>query len=312
MNVNEDQLALMCVDEISMPKGREDPFGQSAYGELRGYFEKLRLSEEFEFVTGTDEQVISHFRRFVFTKAKDRLYELLQQADAGLSRILRSIKELEKKGGGFVIVERFGTDYIVPSFCDPLEHLDSMPSDELAYHFFAEAKKKERTPEFMKTVLKILSDQAEYRRRVSLDIVLAIFRRVHGDERDFLIDPSRLYCEESNTEIAIPSRRPSIVEEVPRVVENACCKVKKERQNFYVGNRGVTMAMYDSYFEALKRYVCAKLMNGGKAKFSLYESLSSVVPDLSMEEYRASHKNQLEYLQRLTYGLAVKRLKQME
>jgi hypothetical protein len=67
--------------------------------------------------------------------------------------------------------------------------------------------------------------------------------------------------------------------------------------------------VFEKYFQVIDTSLRQQLISNDGDEFSYFDSLKSLMPELTKEKYRKHHKSHLEYLRRLTYNEAVKQLR---
>lgn len=108
---NDADVAYECISDLF----RQDEKGTIL--QVAAYFEGIDCTH------ATDQELLIHLRRLVFSKVNYGLFRLLNEADPALGKILRNTRLACQTLQNFDVIERFGDPCLVPAMCDPLEHL---------------------------------------------------------------------------------------------------------------------------------------------------------------------------------------------
>ncbi|HLF15275.1 MAG TPA: hypothetical protein VI932_10345, partial [Bacteroidota bacterium] len=128
----------------------------------------------------TEAELMAHLRRLVFAKVNQGMFRIYNDIDPSLGRIIRNIKISIHALENFVIVNRFGEQYIVPAACDPLEHLPSIEPAMMQEELRQMAGKTETIPNLLARLSYCLREQEQHCRLVPLVQVALIFRSLYS------------------------------------------------------------------------------------------------------------------------------------
>lgn len=259
--------------------------------QLKVYFEGLALDEL------SDQALLSHLRRLVFSRVNQGLFRLYQEADPSLGKILRNIKLCIRALGNFDEVERFGELYIVPTSCDTLLHLEEPDLERVRAELSKRMRGDERIPELLARLSYYLRGQEVHSRLVPLVGIAQVFR--------LLFEETPI---ESVREDSIEQEL--LIREAMETIKRICTEERRNAYVKYVRKKKVTKDVLDSYFKVIEQKLIEVAINRDGDSFSLFEGIKSYYPNLSREEYRQRHKHILEYLARQTHQRVLKELQE--
>lgn len=283
IGLNVRDIAYDCIADLFQ---RDD---SGACVQLMVYFEGLPLDEL------SDQALLSHMRRLVFSRVNQGLFLLYQEADPSLGKILRNIKLCIRALGNFDEVERFGESYIAPSSCDTLLHLCEPDMEVIRKELRMQLRGNERIPDLLARLSRYLRGQEEHSRLVPLVSIAQVFRSLFEEAPAESIQAE--YVEQD-----------VLVREAKETVKRICLEEYQKSYAKYVGKKKVTPELFDSYFKVIEQKLFEVVVNRDGNSFSLFEGIKSYFPNLSREEYRRRHKNILEYLARQTHQRVLKEL----
>ncbi|MBI5475393.1 MAG: hypothetical protein HY964_01490 [Ignavibacteriales bacterium] len=260
------------------------------YIQLLSYFKGLPIT------TAKQEEVLAHLRRLVFSKVNQGIYRLYSEADPSLAKIIRNIKIAVNVLKNYDEVEKFGESSLVPSACNPLEHLPPIDKDLLEQRISAITTGRELVPELMAKLSLYLREQNEHCRVIPIVTVAILFRSIYNCRQDL---PNQVVMEDVEL----------IASDTSATIKNVCEDIKNKNQIKYVGEGKISEEMFEKYFIVLEEELREKFIGKNGHDFSLYESLKKLSPDLTKEDYKKNHRNKIEYLLKQVNKEAVKRLK---
>jgi hypothetical protein len=284
---NESDVAYECISDLF----RQD--GQGYVLQLKAYFEGIDTGRV------TDEELLAHLRRLVFSKVNFGLYRLLNEADPVLGKILRNVKLAAQTLQNFTIVDRFGEQCLVPAACPTLEHLPPPDQKEIEREFHRVADQTDHVPGLLAVLSRFLRQQHEARRIVPLmSVALAI--------KSFY---------EHQTEL--PAPQPDVLDEmhtndVRAIICDACNAVRSETSRKYINVKKVSPEDFDRYFLVIRQLLIDRIIEGNGEDEPLYDRLWRQMPDMTKQQYKTAHRARLEYLVRLTEARAKADLRRQE
>jgi len=283
--INLSDLGYDCIAEI---------FQQNADGrliQLEVYFASLQLDE------CTDEELLAHLRRLVFSKVNHGVFRLYNEADPMLARVLRNTKLAIASLGQFVEVERFGEQCIAPAMCDNLEHLPPLEREQIEQYLMTFSRGNESVPGLLAKVAMCLREQDTRCRVLPVFAVACALRTVYESR-------GRSSTPRPSTE----PDDPMLADDVLRVVNSACKNIRERFEKKYVG-RKLQPELFESYMQVIHGSLVDRFVSNDGEETSLYERLEGIVRGLSKEEYGKYHRSRLEYLSREAHDLTVQRLR---
>jgi hypothetical protein len=220
----------------------------------------------------SDEDLLTHLRRLICGRVNQSIFRIYNEMDPSLGKILRNMKLAVQALYNFDMVDRFGENCIIPSNCKSFEQLPVVDRAELESQLRKYANGSESIPELMAILSRYLREQTENSRIVPLTAVAFIFRSIYSNRID--METGETFIEDQ-----------FIVGDTTSIIQEVCSRMMSENEAKYV----------------------RKKKDGERSSF--YESLSSLIPGMTKEEYRKRHKAKIEYLARLTHRRAIKELK---
>jgi hypothetical protein len=278
-----DDLAYDCIAELF----RQDTSG--FYIQLQSYFAGISIA------TVSDEELLSHLRRLVFSKVNHGVFRLCSEADPSLARILRNMKLAMQSLRQWIEVDRFGEPCMLPGMTETLEHLPPFERDELTTALENAVTGKELIPELLGKLARVLREQHACSRIIPFMTVGMVIRACY--ERKAL--PATEVTAEG-TEIPI---------DLQAIVRDACRATRIGVAEKYLAREKVTGDQLDLYFAVIERELYGRYANDGHAHASLFEILRDLRPEITKHDYIRRHRNRLEYLLKLVRNRAAGALK---
>jgi hypothetical protein len=281
---NYRDLAYDCIAEL---------FQQGENGSLlqiRAYFQGIDRAGS------SDQELLTHLRRIVFTKVNHGVVRFYGEADPDLGKILRNIRLSIQALRNFTVVERFGETFLLPAFSPSLENLPPFGREELERTLRGDARADDHVPAMLAHLSRLLRGQHEHSRLVSLTTVALTIKSIYfTPER---VDPGHVAVED-----------PFTVSEILTLVQSACSEVLGRMAAEYVDSGKVEREMFRKYTLVVEKNVALRFTGEESDGHSLFCGLKSLVPSLSEAEYRVTHRARLEYLSRLAYKRSVEILR---
>ena len=131
---NYRDLAYDCIAEL-FQQGEDGSLLQ-----IRAYFQGIDRE------AASDQELLTHLRRIVFTKVNHGVVRFYGEADPDLGKILRNIKLSIQVLCNFTVVERFGDTFLLPAFSPPLEDLPPFGREELESELRKDARRDDHVP----------------------------------------------------------------------------------------------------------------------------------------------------------------------
>ncbi len=291
LNLNHISL---CVEDLALDCVA-DLFSRNSEG---GFVQLQVYLRGTEVEKMADEELMAYMRRLIFAKVNQGIFRIYHDVDPSLSRLIRNIKISIHALENFMVVDRFGESFIVPTACDPLEHLPLIEAAALQEALRQTVGKSETVPNLMAHLSRYLREQDEYCRLVPLVQVALIFRSLYSATQVEDATPS-------DAEMA------ATVSDATEVISRTCRWVRDRAQKKYVESGKVCAEMFAHYFTVVETALLHTIVDRDGDDVHYYDELSKLVPGLSKEEYRINHKSKIEYLGRITHRRALKELKKI-
>jgi len=248
---------------------------------LKAYFESISIDELSE------EALLGHLRRLVFSRVNQGLFRIYNELDPGLGKILRNIKIALHSQGNFAELEKFGEPYIVPNFCDPLLHLPELLEDELTNRLRKTCSASDRIPKLLAKLNSLLRIERDCSRAVRLMSVAYALRSFYSHSQ-------------LNT-ISLPEVDQTLLtDDAIRTIHQSCERMKKLNFPQYVLKKKVTLRQFNLYFAAIEDQLREECIGRENEDGSLFDKLKNHQMRLTKGQYIRYHKNILEYLLRST------------
>jgi len=277
-------LAYDCIAEL-FEQGED-----GALLQIRAYFQGIDRA------AASDDHLLTHLRRIVFTKVNHGIVRFYTEADPELGKILRNIRLSVQALHNFTVIERFGDACLLPAFAPSLEHLPPFDREELEAQLRRNARPGDHVPSVLAHLSWFLLSQSDRSRIVPLTAVALAIKSLYltpGAE-----EPDHVLAED-----------PFTVSDIMTLVRAACREVLARMASEYVGSGKVEREMFRKYTEVIEKNVALRFTGEESDGHSLYACLHAMIPSLSETEYRSRHRARLEYLARLAYKRSVELLR---
>ncbi|MEW5798412.1 MAG: hypothetical protein AB1728_05355 [Bacteroidota bacterium] len=262
----------------------------NAFIALSAYFSAFDISAL------SDAELFSHLRRLVFTKVNDGIVRLYHDSDPALSRIIRNVRLAVHALGNYTELERFGELYLAPTQCDPLEHLPKYDEQTLEKLLAAEVRGIENVLEIVGKLARMLREQHDYARMVSVLQVALTIRSLYA-RKAMISTVGNDFTQDRNEQ------------RIKEAMHSAVDRIRQRFHSQYVNKGKMNDATYLIYFNVIKSRLEYMIVSGSSDGQSLYAALKSHLPDLSVEEYKAQHRSRLEYLFKLSCDEVAKEIR---
>lgn len=284
LSVKIEDIALDCIADLF----RRDERGSLI--QIRSYFEGIDYQEM------TEGELLRHLRRLVFSKTNQGIFQVYNEIDPQLGKILRNIKIAVRALQNFTEVDRFGESCIVPAMCDTLAHLPSIEKEDLERNLRFAVNGGENVPSLLAKLSLFLRQQEEYCRVVPFMTVALAFRAIYAQY-------------ENRTSVRPEAEDAMLSTDVRTVIGDICQSLKKQSVRQYVHEKAVDGVVYERYFDIIQKHLELKLMGNGGEGFSFFSQLKKTFPGLTMEEYHKHHRSKIDYLAGVAYRKVVQQLR---
>jgi hypothetical protein len=250
--------------------------------ELEAYFSEGRALEIL------DEQEAEHYyRRLVFSQLNEGIYRLYRENDPVLGRIIRNLKIAAQATPELKQFERLGQTYCYTCREDERnDHLTEYPIDEIQTELALVSHKKENTEEYLRKFFDILNHQQNYRRFYALiDIAIVI---------------KRIYVQRGTTvQEMVSVDELSLRHDLENTLQRSTLELKQSLHRRYVEAGKIPLPVFQCYTKALEDIIFDVFANNDGSDHSHADYLKKYIPDLTVQEYRKTHRTHFEYMVRL-------------
>ncbi len=281
LDLNTSDFAFDCIADL-FSSAQENRFPH-----FQAYFAAYRLESMSE------EEVLSHLRRLVFSTASHGIFRLYNEVDPTLGKILRNIKLALEHFTSLVIFERFGDRYLTPSEGNRAAFMTPLEIDEIELGLRRCLRGTENIPFMLGKLALFLQEQPVSSRAALLSSVGVVFRNIYMSPSD-----SNLVGLEDKL----------VMDELADVIHGSVDKVQVKMIRRYADGKKVDASLLHIYFEVIEKKLMLTLSGDGQDK-GLREILSEYLEGMSDTDYQTLHKSRLEYLSRLAGDEVVVRLK---
>lgn len=286
--LSERDIAIDCIAELY---GREEDNKLSG---LSGYFQSQGIEIEEE----TDEVLLIHIRKLIFTTVNDNLFRMYNEIDPAVGKILRNLKNAVGKSAEFRMVESFGEHYLVMATCDPLAHLPTIDDATLEQEISGILAGADDIPELLKLLAGVMSSQDSFQRRIRLMSLAALIKAGYR-------------------KMAAPGGetvRPDTVgllDDARRTIHEECRKISDTLESRYVGKGKMSSETFRCYMKAIEQVLISDFLDSGEGSMTYFEALHAQLPELTTMAYRDDHRTIFEYLAKMAKDAVRRKLKEM-
>jgi hypothetical protein len=269
-------LAFDCISDLF---ARDD---EGRYKALESYF------SAYDVAAFSDEEAYFHIQRLSFTRVRNGLFRLYSEMDPQLAHVLRNVKVAVRTLGIFTELDRLSESCLIPSLCEPAEQLPQVEAADLSDWLSREATGKEFIPELLGKLAMNLRKQREFSRIVPIVTIGLAIRSFYKEKEIPQLAEASTIIDESAFDAA-------------EAIDEACKALREKTVSKYVHRGKVSKEVFDLYFRVIAQMLELRFISHDGSAFQLSESFIKLVPGMSLQEYRAQHKNKLEYLARLAH-----------
>lgn len=263
---------------------------------LREYFSGERDIDKI-----SEKLIIYHFSILIHSKLNDGIYRLYSENDPVLNNIIRNLKRAVSLDEKYKKYNRFGKTYIYTCQIEERhDHLPEIPLNELESLIMSEyftTNNKRECKNFLELVFAILNENQEYRRFYSLIDLAVIFKS--------LFTRKKVPVEEI---IFVPEEM--IISNIPMLIEKKIIELEITLKIRYIKTNKLNETQFMNYFSAVSD-ILYDIYNEEVDDNRYYEYLQRYLPDLKYEDYRKNHRNQFEYMVRISKKYVNQYFKQM-
>ena len=263
--------------------------------EFRRYVE----SKEIPIDNLSNEALMVHMYKLVYTAVNDNIFKMYNEADPVLGKIIRNLKYAAEHSTEFKLIEQFDTQFLLLSPYDPLLHRRTMSDEFLEQEVFSIMSENHETEKILARLAEVLRSQDVYQRKIRL-LALAVTMK-NGYERF------------RSQEIAEAATMDSFSEQhdYRTIIHEACSAISREMKSRYVDKGKVDQQTFFYYMKAVERTLLSEFSQDHEQRLSYFDALQHELPLMKKEEYADRHRTMFEYLAKLTKERARKMLKNL-
>lgn len=243
----------------------------------------------------TDEELLIHLRRLVFSHVNHGIFRLYNEVDPSLGKVLRNIKMALQQFHSLVMIERFGVPCLGPSDGDLMLQFRSLEPEELESGLRSYLRGTENIPFMLGKLALFFHERSDVSRVVPLSLVGVVFRSIYASRT------------ENEAPVEVVGERMEI-DGLAVIVRSAVEKTREKMAGQYLRKRRIDPALLDTYFAVIEKRLNLTFSGDGNEK-GLRELLREQLDKMTDTEYRTRHRSRLEYLSRLTGEEVARRLK---
>lgn len=282
---NLNTIALDCIAEMFE---RDE---SNNFVELTNYFEDKKIKDL------SDEEVISCFRTLIFSKIHDSIYRIYNEHDPVLGKIIRNIKLIVKKETSVYKFQRFGTTFL--ALCDERERNYQLPEcqiEELQKEVTLILKGNENIKKIFLAVMQVINNSISFRKFISLLDAAIVIKRI-------------LFNLRINIDEVFRSDDTLLENDLEKIVRNALVEVRTTLTDKYGGKAKMAEEFLESYISAIEELMTNIFIKNDGLEMNNYDCLANHLPGLAYEDYREKHRNQFEYMVRISKDIVIDKLK---
>ena len=273
LGLTTDDLAMDCVAPLFQRTNLRE------FVQLKHYFSTTDLSSLSE------EDLLGHTRRLVFSKVNQELARLYQQTDPSLERILRNLRTAVSRSSR-VLEERWGGESWVCLKDAPvhLRELPEIPATYLESHLSAELAGKTSLPHIVDVLADVFDELDAYRPRYPLVALALSIRTV----------TVRMNIDDSDQQLfAFDALTP---DEIRKIIDAGVGRVHGRMRGTYVGKQKMNVRTYEAIFEAASHILQLQFLQDDGQDKTFFDHLKKSLPELTARTYQERHRCPLEYI----------------
>ncbi|MCX6132233.1 MAG: hypothetical protein NTU47_00355 [Ignavibacteriales bacterium] len=262
--------------------------------ELEVYFSENRALELI------DEQEAQHyFRRLVFSSLNEGIYRLYRENDPVLGRIIRNLKIVAQSMGDLKQFERLGQTYCYT--CGEAERNDQLseyPIDQLQTELALARHAKKNTQAYVRKFFEILNHQQQYRRFYALIDIAIIIKRIFVQRG-------------TSVQEMVSTDESLLRHDLENILRRSTIELKRSLHQRYVETGKIPFPLFQSYAQALEDMMFDVFANNDGSDLSHVDYLKKYVSDLTLQEYRRTHRTHFEYMVRVARRFVKERVREL-
>ncbi|NUN69879.1 MAG: hypothetical protein HUU02_09230 [Bacteroidetes bacterium] len=271
LGLNERDLGYDCIAELFE---RDD---QKQLVHLVTYFSNFNISSL------SDQELLLQFRRLVTSAVNQSLMHVYRDFDPELGKIIRNIKLAVNAHKAFIESDRFDEFCITPIDADGAEHRPTPDQLTIFELMTQHVTGNEFVPQMLSIYARIIREQEEYSRIVPLLTIALAFRALYASKHS--------HATQSTNGHATSFEMEEIIRHRITVIRSSILK--------HHHHTSAPIEHVHHYFQTIQDIFLSKIDASEVKAESMFKGLRSYISDLTMDEYRRSHRTKLEYYYRL-------------
>ncbi len=242
----------------------------------------------------TDEEVLVHLRRLVFSHVNQGIFRLYNEVDPSLGKVIRNIKLALQQFDSLVLIARFGVPCLAPAEGDRMLQSRSIEIEELETGLRSYIRGKSNIPFMLGKLALFLHESRDVCRVIPLTNAAIVFRSIYSTNFG---DEAYSSSIEENLDVS----------NLHEIVHEAVEDVRKRMSPQYLKRKKIRPSLLDIYFRVIEERM--KLtFSGDGSESGLKELLGRHLNGMTDIDYRSKHRSRLEYLSRMAGKEVARRL----
>ena len=267
----------LAFDTISDLFARDD---EGRFTVLESYF------SAYDVAGFSDDETYFFLQRLVLARVRNGLFRLYGEVDPQLARVLRNVKIASRSLGMFNEVDWLGDTCLTPALVETNQHLPSVDTEILTAWLAEETSGNEFIPELLGKLCLLLKRQTTHSRVVSMVSIGIAIRALYDQKRIPRFADSVTHIDAGAMDAA-------------KAIRESCDALRATTLPKYVHTHKVSPEEFNAYFTVIEEMLNMRFLHQDGAGFELSESFLRLVPGVTLQEYRQTHRSRLEYLARL-------------
>lgn len=272
-----EDIAMDCIAPL-FQRDRHDRFRA-----LHVYFDSVKWEQLSE------EVLLSHTRRLVFSSVNQGLARLWKQMDPSLEKLLRNLAAAIRTSGRLEVVAQMGHKHVLLKSRDQSDRqIEEMSQEYLEAMLAGYIREGVSMRAVVDAVAEILAEQDVYAKDFPLIRMAIAIRTVFARSTLPLAEP------EAGVDGQLLAR------EISSTIRCSVSRIHAKMEGTYVGRGKTDIQTYSNYFEVIGQLLLARYAECNGEGLSLFSCLAERTPGLTIEDYRDQHRAVLEYLFKLS------------
>ncbi len=237
----------------------------------------------FNVASLSDQELLLQFRRIVTSAVNQSLMHVYRDFDPELGKILRNIKLAIAAHKAFIESDRFDETCIAPIDAEGAEHHPTPDQLTIFELMTRHVSGNEFVPQMLSIYSRVIREQEEYSRIVPLLTIAMAFRALYASKRAPAVQSTNGH----DTSF-----------EMEEIIRHRITVIRSSILNHH-HHKSSTAEHIHHYFQTIQDMFLSKIDASEVKAESMFKGLQSYISDLTMDEYRRSHRTKIEYYYRL-------------